>query len=297
MAEPPAAPAVSPVLSPVLSVVIPCLNEERTLGRQLEALAVQEADFPWEVVVADNGSTDRTVEVARGFAGRLPALNVVHEPRRGRHHACNAGAAAARGELLVFVDGDDEALPGFLEAMRRGLAVHPVAAGRLEHNRLAPGAAHFGCVQTDGLREGTGFLPAASGGCLGVRREVFEAVAGFRNAPAFAEDVDLSWRLQLAGYPIAFVPEAAVAARQRSDLRHMYRQHRNFGEAYAHLYKLYRRRGMPGRPLGAAAAEWWKVLRGALRARSGDEKARLVRRAGRAVGRLRGSLKHRVLYL
>lgn len=289
MAEKPATPR--------LSVVIPCLNEERSLGHQMDALARQETDFSWEVVVVDNGSVDRTAEVARAFADRLPSLHIVHEPRRGRHHACNAGAVAARGELLVFVDGDDEVLPGFLQTICDSLGRHAVAAGRLEHRRLSSGTGGFGEVQTQDLRDGADFLPAASGGCLGVRREAFEAVGGFRDAPPYAEDVDLSWRLQLAGYSIAFVAEAAVAVRQRTDLRQMYRQHRNFGQAYAHLYKLYRDRGMPGRSLGAAASEWWKVLKGALRARSDDEKARLVRRLGRAVGRLSGSLRHRVPYL
>lgn len=279
-----------------LSVIIPCLDVAETLSDQLGALAEQQLDVPWEVIVADNGSNDTTCDVARSFA-ELLAVRIVSESRRGRHHACNAGARAAAGELLVFVDGDDEVAEGFLQAMADALAVHPVAAGRLEHEHLRDAEASFGAVQTTGLRDDLGFLPAASGGCLGVRRSAFEAVGGFHDGPAYGEDIDLSWRLQLAGFDVAFVPEAQVSVRQRNDLRTMYRQHRNFGAAHARLYRLYRERGMSRRPLAAAAADWWRILRGSLAARTPDEKARFVRRLGRAVGRIRGSLECRVLYL
>lgn len=285
--------------TPRVSVVIPCLNEEKTLGHQLAALALQETDFPWEVVIADNGSTDRTVEVARSFSDRLTSLTVIHETRRGRHHACNAGAAAARGELLVFVDGDDEVLPGFLQGMAEALQQHSAAAARIEHKHLQEeGAARggYGEVQACGLQLGPGFLPFATGACLGVRRDAFEDVGGFDSMP-FCEDADLSWKLQLAGYRIAFVPEAVLHYRQRTNLRRMYRQHRNYGEGHTLLYRKYARLGMAPRGWRAVMGEWGAIVRGVLRARSSDERARLVRRLGRAVGRLRGSVKHRVLYL
>jgi GT2 family glycosyltransferase len=283
---------------PKLSVVIPCLDVADTLAAQLTALAAQEVDAAWEVVIADNGSTDGTRELALSFADRLPAIRVVDAPRRGRHHACDVGAEAACGGQIVFVDGDDEVAPGFLQAMSDALDDHAVVAGRLEHRRFHDGRpATYGAVQVDGLRDDLGFLPAASGGCLGVRRAAFEAVGGFGDGPAYGEDVDLSWRLALAGYPIHFAPGAAVHYRQRDDLRSMYRQHRNFGAAHARLFRLYRRHGMPRRRLASSAADWWRIVRGAVAARTPDEKARWVRRLGRAIGRLRGSLECRVLYL
>ncbi|MFA7097562.1 MAG: glycosyltransferase, partial [Gammaproteobacteria bacterium] len=60
-----------------LSVIIPCLNAERTIGEQLAALAGQRWPERWEVIVADNGSTDGTLAVVRSFADRLPGLRVV----------------------------------------------------------------------------------------------------------------------------------------------------------------------------------------------------------------------------
>ena len=62
---------------PALSVVIPCLNGAATLGVQLAALARQEWSEPWEVLLADNGSTDGSAELALGYRDRLPGVRVV----------------------------------------------------------------------------------------------------------------------------------------------------------------------------------------------------------------------------
>lgn len=103
-----------------LSVIIPCLNAERTIGEQLAALAAQRWSERWEVIVADNGSTDGTLEVVRRFAGRLPELRVVDaSQRRGSGYARNRGAAVARGEWLAFCDADDVVAPGWVAAMGR----------------------------------------------------------------------------------------------------------------------------------------------------------------------------------
>lgn len=280
-----------------LSVVIPCLDAADVLPVQLGALARQACPVPWEVVVADNGSSDGSREVAASFRGELPALTVVPVARKGRHHALNEGARTARGEWLVFVDADDEVAPGFLAAMARGLEAHPVVAGRLEHVRLNPDLDRsFGTIQTTGLQDGPGYLPYATGAAMGIRRGAFEAVGGFGGEMAYCEDADLSWKLQLAGYEIAFLPEAVLHYRQRGDLATMYRQHRNYGRGQAVLYRHYRHRGMPRRPWRTVLGDWWRLLKGLPRLRSAGEKARWVRRLGRAVGHLRGSLENRVLY-
>jgi glycosyltransferase involved in cell wall biosynthesis len=86
-----------------VSVVIPCLNEEASIERCVTEArrAVQEQDWDGEVIVADNGSDDRSAELARE-AGAL----VVHEPRRGYGSAYRAGFAAAQGDYIVMADAD-----------------------------------------------------------------------------------------------------------------------------------------------------------------------------------------------
>jgi len=90
-----------------VAVIIPALNEEGNIGDLVRACLAQPAAF---VIVADNGSTDNTAEVAKK-AGAI----VVSAPRRGYGYACAAGSAEARSrgaEILVFIDGDYSTLPG-----------------------------------------------------------------------------------------------------------------------------------------------------------------------------------------
>src|SRR3954447_15734888 len=100
-----------------VSVVIPALNAAGTIGTQLEALAQQDADVEWEVIVVDNGSSDTTLEVCRSYESRLPALRTLTCARPGTSAARNTGAAASSADLLLFCDADDEVAPGWVAAM------------------------------------------------------------------------------------------------------------------------------------------------------------------------------------
>jgi glycosyltransferase involved in cell wall biosynthesis len=89
--------------TPDVSVVLPCLNEEATVGSVIdEAFAgLHAAGVEGEVIVVDNGSTDRSAEIARERGAR-----VIEETRRGYGSAYLAGLAAARGESIVLADAD-----------------------------------------------------------------------------------------------------------------------------------------------------------------------------------------------
>ncbi|WP_421991774.1 glycosyltransferase family 2 protein [Roseococcus sp.] len=102
-----------------VSVVIPCLNEEEPIGEVVREVLAQGVG---EVIVVDNGSTDRTAERAAASGAR-----VVSQPRRGYGRACASGVAAAKGEILCFMDGDGSDVPEFIAAV-----VGPVAEGRAD---------------------------------------------------------------------------------------------------------------------------------------------------------------------
>ena len=93
-----------------LSVIIPCFNGAATLGTQLKALVSQSWTEPWEIIVADNASTDNSVEVAQKFIGKFPALQIVKvgHSKRLASFARNMGVKAANAPLLAFCDADDE---------------------------------------------------------------------------------------------------------------------------------------------------------------------------------------------
>jgi glycosyltransferase involved in cell wall biosynthesis len=103
----------------VTSVVIATFNRARLLADTLQALASQEAPHGgFEVVVADNGSTDETGAVVKAAAPTLP-LEYLHVSTPGKSHAVNAAIAHARGDLLVFTDDDVVPERGWLLAWRR----------------------------------------------------------------------------------------------------------------------------------------------------------------------------------
>jgi peptidoglycan-N-acetylglucosamine deacetylase len=96
---------------PSVSVVVAVHDEEAHLAGCLRSLLAQ--DRPIEIVVVDDGSHDRTVAIAEGFSG----VTVLRQDHRGAAAARNLGAAHACGEILVFVDGDMEFPPGWVDAM------------------------------------------------------------------------------------------------------------------------------------------------------------------------------------
>lgn len=108
--------------TPVVSAVMPCLNEERTLGECIRKAqrCIEQMGVPGEVVVADNGSSDRSVEIALALGAR-----VVHQPIAGYGAALSAGISAARGEFVVLADADDSydwlGMAPFIAALRSGL--------------------------------------------------------------------------------------------------------------------------------------------------------------------------------
>lgn len=283
-----------------LSVVVPCFNAAATLGTQLEALAGQQWEGPWEVVVADNGSRDGSRELAAGFETRFPGFRLVDaSDRRGPAHARNAGARAARGDALLFCDADDEVAPGWLAAMGRALQRHGLVASRYETGKLNPPWVQriHANPQGEGVNPYTypPFLPHAGGGGLGVRRELHEAVGGFDEEMPALEDTDYCWRLQLAGTELAFVPEAVVHVRYRHTLGGIFRQAVGYGEHNVLIYKRYRDRGMPRLGWAPGAARWAKLVLTAPRVLTARGRSAWIWQAGWRLGRIKGCLKYRVV--
>jgi GT2 family glycosyltransferase len=181
--------------------------------------------------------------------------------------------------------------------MARGLQTYDVVAARLDHTLDPPWMRGVGSdVQSEGLQNGFEFLPFGAGASLGFRRSVFEELGGFREHTTLCEDVDLCWRAQLAGHQIGFVGDAVIRYRSRPTLGQMYRQHRDYARAWPLLYKDYRAVGMPRRSTDTVLAEWATIIRSVPRLRTRTEVARWVRRTGRSVGRLEGSMLHRTWY-
>jgi rSAM/selenodomain-associated transferase 2 len=190
-----------------LSVVIPTLDEARSIGATLDAVAAVRGVA--EVIVADGGSRDGTLEIVRARGVR------VVECGRGRGLQMHAGAAAARGRALWFLHADTLAPPDAAERIAAALADAGVAGGNFH-------------IRFDGERKAARFLTwlyprlRRLGLCYGdsgifVRRDAYERVGGFNHFPIF-EDLDLVRRLRRAGR-VVHLPATVVTSSRRFEGR------------------------------------------------------------------------------
>jgi glycosyltransferase involved in cell wall biosynthesis len=287
---------------PTLSVVLSTFNREDLVAGLLESLVRQEWDRAWELVVADNGSTDRTLEIVESYRDRLPALRVVDASgRRGMAHALNEGVRASRGRAIVFLNDDDEVAGGWLAAMGAALERHPFVAARLDVESLNPSwvLAFRGNPQADGLTPWYR-APAwryAAGASIGVQRAAHDTVGGFDERFVHIQDVDYCFRLALAGFPGSFVPDAVVRYRFRGGLLTTFRNARTYGEWTVPVYERFVPLGLPRPPRGSGVRAWAHLVKLALTVRDRATLARFVWQLGWRIGLLQGSARFRYLIL
>jgi GT2 family glycosyltransferase len=212
---------------PHVSVIIPNYNGLRLLQVCLGALEAQ--SYPascTEILLVDDASTDGSVGYVREHYPRVQV--VVLERNRGLAAACNTGAAVARGDLLVMLNNDTEAEPGWLAALAAAATQHPragaVARKMLLYDRRDTLHNAGDAMGADGIPRNRGVWQRDEGqydreievfgGCGGgvaYRREAWQAAGGFdERLFMYLEDVDLAWRLRLLGWGAVFAPEARL---------------------------------------------------------------------------------------
>lgn len=171
-----------------ISVVIPALDEEAQLA---DTVASARAPGVGEIIVVDGGSGDATAHVASQHA------DLVLSAARGRAAQMNAGAAAARGDVLLFLHADTRLPPGFDAAVLDALADPATASGRFDV-RLMPSTLLLRAVaELMNLRSRLSGI-ATGDQAIFVRRGVFEAIGGFEPIPLM-EDIALTRALKRRG--------------------------------------------------------------------------------------------------
>ncbi len=208
------------------SIIIPVFNHSDLTRQCLEALQADGTEpSAREIIIVNDGSTDDTLVMLAGYGAQVRVITLTEN--QGFAAACNAGAAAAQGEYVVFLNNDTLPRLGWLAALQSYQVAHPHVAA-LGARLLFPD----GTVQHAGVVIGQdrnpwhlyagfpGDHPAVcrsrrfqivTGACLWMRRELFQAVGGFdtgfRNG---FEDVDLCLRLGAQGHEIHYCHECVI---------------------------------------------------------------------------------------
>ena len=222
---------------PGVTILISAFNEERVIGTCVEAaLAV---DYPeLEVLVFDDGSEDQTAAVAGAAGGDDPRLHILGDPvNRGKAARLNQGFEAAHHELVVVTDADTHLHPQALKLLvariSRSASIAAVAGAPHVTNQgnLLCAMQALEAASIIGLIRRTQAVAGRVGVIAGVlgafRREAVLAVGGWRGEMA-TEDIDLTWRLLLAGWHTSYEPDALVGMEVPSTLSALWTQRRRW---------------------------------------------------------------------
>lgn len=210
---------------PFVSIVVPVFNEETLISKSLFSLLKQ--DYPkdlFEIIVVDNGSSDRSAEIIQSFP-----VQYVFEEKKGAGAARNAGARRSIGELIAFIDADCIAYPNWISNLVSSLDKSSYGAvggdcrifskKSLIDNYLA----HRGYYsQTEFFSPDYSFFPWLMTGNLMVCREAFFKVGGFDETLLRGEDIDFSWRLIKNGFQLRHVSCFEVLHLRSSNLLNFY---------------------------------------------------------------------------
>jgi glycosyltransferase involved in cell wall biosynthesis len=205
---------VTPPAKPRVSVIIPVFNGEDTIAAAVDSALAQRFDSGFEVIAADDGSTDSTREILRGYGARIALLEVSHN---GGSAARNSAVRHSTGEYLAFLDADDTWMPQKLERSVAALDAHPEcvlayndqvevdAEGNVVSSSMFPGG-HAGTPTLDDLLSLKHEYFSIVSSAVVMRRTAFDACGGFDERLRACHDTHL-WLLAREHGPFWFVNE------------------------------------------------------------------------------------------
>lgn len=210
---------------PIVSIIIPVYNQFAYTYHCLEHIKRYETNIPYEIIIGDDCSTDRTKELEEVVKG----IKVIHnETNRQYLDNCNQMSREARGKYLILLNNDTQVQKGWMESlvglMEKDGMIGLAGSKMIYPNGLAQEAG--GIVWKDGsiLQFGNGRQPAEeelniqreadyiSGASIIIRKELWDDIGGFDRqfAPAYYEDVDLAFQVRERGYKVVYQPESEL---------------------------------------------------------------------------------------
>lgn len=227
---------------PFVSIIVPALNEERSIKECLVSL--MSLEYPpekREILVVDNGSTDGTAEIVRSFP-----VEYLQESRKGPPAARNRGVGASKGELIAFTDADCIASRGWLRELVRAFdseEVGAVAGEVVAYPGKTPAEWYAAKVRHLSPQKylARPLLPFAAFANLAFRRDVFDRIGRLDEELPWGESTDYCTRFfRESGLKLQYAPKALIFHRHRSTAREFLRQQVRYGRGHAMLYIKYR---------------------------------------------------------
>ncbi|HEY5987066.1 MAG TPA: bifunctional polysaccharide deacetylase/glycosyltransferase family 2 protein [Streptosporangiaceae bacterium] len=219
-----------PAFTGPISVIVPAYNEATGIASTVLSLCEAHYLSEVEIIVVDDGSTDRTAQIAHRLA--IPGVRVVSQRNTGKSAALNTGVALASHDIVVLVDGDTAFEKFALARLVAPFSDPEVAAvsgntkvgnrrgllGRWQHIEYVMG---FNLDRR--MFDVIGCMPTVPGAIGAFRREVLQAIGGVSN-DTLAEDTDLTMTLCRAGHRVAYVEDARAWTEAPGSLRQLWRQ-------------------------------------------------------------------------
>lgn len=217
---------------PMISLMVPCYNEGDNLDESIPHLL--QLRYPnYELIFINDGSKDNTGEIIDRWAAKEKKITALHQENQGKASALNHGLTLAKGKYVACIDGDAVLDYYALDYMVQALEKDPKYAATTGNPRVRNRSTILGRLQVSEFSSIIGLIKRAqglmgtiftvSGVCCLFRKDVMEEIGGW-STNMITEDIDISWKIQIAGYNIMYEPRALCWVLMPESMKGLYKQ-------------------------------------------------------------------------
>ena len=217
---------------PMISLMVPCYNEGDNLDESIPHLL--QLRYPnYELIFINDGSKDNTAEIIDRWAAKEKKTTALHQENQGKASALNHGLTIAKGKYVACIDGDAVLDYYALDYMVQALEKDPKYAATTGNPRVRNRSTILGRLQVSEFSSIIGLIKRAqglmgtiftvSGVCCLFRKDVMEEIGGW-STNMITEDIDISWKIQIAGYNIMYEPRALCWVLMPESMKGLYKQ-------------------------------------------------------------------------
>ena len=206
------------------SIVIPAYNAEKTLGECINALQKQDFSEEFEVIVVDDGSTDKTAEIVKDFSKKNKKIKLIQQKNSGPATARNRGAMLAKSEIILFLDADCIAEKQWLKEMLKPFSDKQVSgvqgAYKSKQKELIAQFSQLEIEHRYAMMQKQKSIDWVGSYSAAYRKKIFLQEKGFDEGflTSSGEDPELSFKLAEKGHRLVFNPKAIVFHYHQSSL-------------------------------------------------------------------------------